>query len=106
MAFIKIRGVLVYLLLNIDPYFYGTFVITYKKDKKVVILKCMDAMYGTMVDSLIYYKKFVKTLKRTIFQINPYDPCVANRLVNDNQQTIYFHVDDCKLIQKDGMVND
>ena len=38
--------------------------------------------------------------------MNPYDPCVANRLVNGLQQSILFHVDDCKLSHKYPEVND
>jgi hypothetical protein len=29
--------------------------------------------------------------------INPYDPCVANKMIEGDQMTICFHVDDCKL---------
>ncbi len=28
------------------------------------------------------------------FEINPYDPCVANKMVNGSQTTIRWHVDD------------
>ena len=29
--------------------------------------------------------------------INTYDRCTANRMVNGKQQTILWHVDDCKI---------
>ena len=51
---IKTRGFLVDLLLEIDPDFYGPFVTTDNKGKNVIIVKCMNAIYGTMVDSLLY----------------------------------------------------
>ena len=70
---IKVRGVLVDLLLKIDPNFYGPFVTTEKRVKKVIVLQCLNAIYGKMVASLIYYKKFLKALKRTVFKLNPYD---------------------------------
>ena len=66
----------------------------------------MNAIYGTMVDSLLYCKKFVKKLKTTGLQLNPYYPCVANLLVNDYQQTICFHVENCNLSQQESKVND
>ena len=66
----------------------------------------MNAIYGTMVASLLYYKKFVKKLKRTGSQLNPYDPCVANRLVNEKNKIICFHVDNCGIIHQDREVND
>ena len=83
MTVIKIRGFLVDLLLEIDPELYGPFVTTDKKGSKVIIVQFMNSIYGTMVAGLLYYKKFVNTLKITGFQLNTYDPCVANRLVND-----------------------
>ena len=56
-----------------------------------------DSLYGTMVASLLYYKKFVKSLKSKGFKLNPYDPCVANKQVKGEQLTVCFHVDDCKI---------
>jgi hypothetical protein len=40
------------------------------------------------------------------FTPNPYEPCVQNRIVNGKQQTICFHVDDCKVSHIDPKVND
>ena len=38
--------------------------------------------------------------------MKPYDPCTANRLVDGKQQTILWHVDDCKLSHVYANVND
>jgi hypothetical protein len=54
-------------------------------------------MYGTMVASLLNYRKFVKSLTNIDFVMNPYDPCVANKMIEGDQMNICFHVDDCKL---------
>ena len=35
------------------------------------------------------------------FKINPYDPYVANKMVNVHQMTIWWHVDDLKVSHKD-----
>ena len=37
---------------------------------------------------------------------NPYEPCVANRLVMSKQHTVRFHVDDLKSSHVDRKVND
>jgi hypothetical protein len=50
-----------------------------------------------MVASLLYYRKSVKSLTDIDFIINPYDPCVANNIIEGKPMTICFHVDDCKL---------
>ena len=33
--------------------------------------------------------------------MNPYDPCVANKIINDSQMTVTWHVDDLKISHKD-----
>ena len=42
------------LLLEIDPYVYGNFVAFDKKGGNLLTVKCLDAIYGIMVMSLIY----------------------------------------------------
>ena len=68
-----------------------------KKGKKQLLVQCLNALYGTMVALLLYYKKFVKSLRSKGFKLNPYDPCVANKQVDGEQLTVCFHVDDCKI---------
>ena len=78
MVTIRVRGILVDVLLGIAPEVYGPYVITGKKGNQSLILTCMNVIYGTMVASLLYYKKFCKSLIACGFKLNPYDPCVAN----------------------------
>ena len=40
------------------------------------------------------YRKLFADLKSLGFEINPYDPCVANKTINGKQMTICWHVDD------------
>jgi hypothetical protein len=56
--------------------------------------------------SLLFYKKLRGDLIETGFEINPYDPCVANRVVDGKQQTVTWHVDDLKSSHVDSKVND
>jgi len=76
---------------------YGPYVSVTKTGQKVLIVECLNAVYGTMVAALLYYKKFVKSLKSQAFKLNPYDGCMANKIVKGKQITIFFHVDDCKI---------
>jgi len=39
----------------------------------------------------------VADLTKDGFELNPYDPCVANKMINGKQMTIGWHVDDCKV---------
>ena len=92
-----IRGPLVDILVSIAPNVYGPYVSTNKTGQKVLIVECLNAVYGTMVAALLYYKKFVKSLTKHELKLNPYDGCVANKTVKGKQMTVCFHVDDCKL---------
>ena len=104
MAFIKIRGVLVDILCDIAPDVYKPYVSKDKKGTKQLLVQAQNALYGTMVASLLYYRKFAKSLTDVGFVLNPYDPCVANKMMARKQMTICFHVDDCKLSHCDKKV--
>ena len=90
-----IRGPLVDVLVSIAPDVYAPYVTTNKMNQNVLIVECLNAVYGTMVAALLYYKKFVKSLKSKGFKLNPYDPCVANKIENGKQVTMCFNVDNC-----------
>jgi hypothetical protein len=107
MAIIRIRGVLVDMLLEIAPDVYGPYVRkTGRNGEKVLTVQCLNAIYGTMTASLLYYRKFCNSLISRGYELNPYDPCVANKIIDGHQMTICFHVDDCKLSHKDPKVVD
>jgi hypothetical protein len=106
MAFIKIRGILVDVLVEIAPDVYKSYVSKDKKGSKQLLVQCQNALYGTMVASLLHYWKFVKSLTEIDFAINPYDQCVANKMIEGDQMTICFHVDDCKLSHRKTKVMD
>jgi hypothetical protein len=106
MAIIKIRGILVDMLLDIAPDVYKPYVSTDRKGTKQLIVQCLNVMYGTMMASLLYYRKFSKSLTSIGFEFNPYDPCVANKKVHGHQMTICFHVDECKLSHISSKAND
>jgi hypothetical protein len=106
MAFIKIRGILVEILQEIATDVYKSYLSKEKKGSKQLLVQCQNAMYGTMVASLLYYRKFVKSLTDIDFVINPYDPCVANKMIEGDQMTICFHEDDCKLSHRKTKVMD
>ncbi len=69
-------------------------------------MQCLNAVYGTMVAALLYYKKFVKNLTKQGYKINLYYGCVANKVVKGKQVKICFHIDDCKISHKSSAVID
>jgi hypothetical protein len=59
-----------------------------------------------MAAALLYYNKFVKSLTKQGFKLNPYDVCVANKTFNGKKITICFHVNDCKISHESSKVVD
>jgi hypothetical protein len=105
-AIIRIRGVLVDWVTKTAPEVNSKYVTVDKKADKVLLVECMNAIYGTMVAGLLYYHKFADSLDQKKFTKNPYDPCVWNKIIEGKQCTICFHVDDCKISHVKSSVND
>jgi hypothetical protein len=101
----KITGVLVDLLVKIAPEVYGPFVVM-ENGKKVLYVQILMVLYGMLMAALLWYKQFRADLEEIGFVFNPYEPCVANRLVMSKQHTVRFHVDDLKSSHVDRKVND
>jgi hypothetical protein len=59
--------------------------VTIKKVKQVLYLHLQKALYGMMKSALLLYRKLVKELEEMGFEINPYDPCVANKLIEESK---------------------
>jgi hypothetical protein len=105
-AVVRIRGPLVDILASIAPDVYGPYMSTNKAGQKVLLVECLNAVYGTMVAALLYYKKFVKSLTKQGYKINLYNGCMANKVVKGMQVTICFHNNDCKISHKSSAVID
>ena len=101
----KITGVLVDMLVQVDPQLYGSHVV-YERGRKVIYVQVMKAIYGMLTASLLWYQKFRKDLEGIGFVFNNYDACIANREKNGSQHTIRFHVDDIMSSHMNPKVND
>jgi hypothetical protein len=93
----RIRGHMVDVLVKVAPRVYGPYVLTDKQGSKQLLVKCLNVIYGTMVASLLYYCKFTRSLKNQGYVMNPYNPCVQNKMIEKKQIMICFHVNDCKV---------
>jgi hypothetical protein len=91
----KITGVLVDMLVNINLELYRPAVMLENR-KKVLYIEVLKAIYGMLEAALLWYKTFRKDLEDSGFIFNPYDQFVANKKVQGSQQTIIFHVDNLK----------
>ncbi len=64
------------------------------KGKPVLYVQLEKEVYGMMKSAILFYQKWVADLMSLGFTINPYDPCVANKIVNGHQLTVCWDVDD------------
>eukprot|EP00977_Amphora_coffeiformis_P023672 scaffold13930_cov161-Amphora_coffeaeformis.AAC.1 len=91
----KIRGQLVAILVEIDP-MYQEFVV-HERGQPILYVHITKAIYGMLVSAMLFYRKLVADLQAYGFELNPYDPCVANKTVKGSQMTVSWHVDDLKV---------
>ncbi len=100
----RLDGILAELMVKVAPSLYRKYVTTNTKGKSVLYVKLEKAVYGMMKSALLFYRKLVADLISLGYTINPYDPCVANTIINGSQMTICWHVDDLFIGHKDPTV--
>ena len=50
-------------------------------NQKVLYVHITQAIYGMLVSTMLFYHKLTKPLLSYSFELNPYDPCVVNKIV-------------------------
>ena len=101
---LKMVGDSVDILCEVNPTFEDSVVI--ENGKRVMYLQLLKALYGCVKAALIWYTLFCTVLKDMGFILNPYDKCVANKMVNKSQCTVVWYVDDNKISHLDSKVVD
>ena len=66
----------------------------------MLYVRLSKVLYGLLGAVLLFYKRLRSYLENMGFEVNPYDQCVANKMVNGSQMTICWHVDDLKVSHK------
>ena len=101
----KIAGVLVDMLVQLNPEIYGPYIV-FEKQQKVIYVQVLKAIYGMLQAALLRYNKFREELEKEGLEFNPYVPCAGNRTNNGSQHMIRFHVDDVISSHINPKVND
>jgi hypothetical protein len=92
-----LRGRLTELMVKTAPNIYRKFISIDNKGNSILYVKLQKALNGCFRSALLFYLKLVKDLETEGYEINPYDPCIANKIVVGTQFTVTWHVDDLKL---------
>ena len=74
--------------------------------KPVLYAELRKALYGMLQSALKFWCQISRDLIDNGYEINRYDWCVANKIINGKQYTIGWHVDDFLLTHEDTRVND
>ena len=101
---IKLQGPIVDILCEMKPE-YLKFVVL-ENGKKTLYMQLMKALYGCIKSALLWYELFTGELREMGFELNPYDKCVANKMINGKQCTIAWWVDDNCLTHLSDIVLD
>jgi hypothetical protein len=66
--------------------------------KQVLYVELQKALYGILQAAILFWENLTGFLNTELgFIVNPYDSCVVNKMVDNMQCTIVWHVDDLKL---------
>jgi hypothetical protein len=93
---LKFEGAMVSMICDIDPK-YKRNIVYGRNGKKYLYAKLTKAVYGTLLGAILFYEKLSKQLVDWGYEPNCYDRCTFNKMVDGNQITIQFHVDDLKI---------
>lgn len=102
---IKIEGRMVELLAMIDPKLYRKYIMV-EKGRPVLYAELCKVLYGMLQAALKFWEQISSDLISLGYEINPYDWCVANKIIDGEQHTVGWHVDDFILTHKNSKVND
>ena len=92
-------GQLAELMETVNPELYRPYV-TMENSKPVLYMEVLKAIYGCLRLALLFYLKLRKDLESSGFEVNPYNLCVANKIVKGTQFTICLHIDNLKASHK------
>ena len=88
-------------MLAADPAIYRLFV-SYETGQAVLHIWLQKVLYGCLKIALLFYERLVGDLEAYGLRINPYDLCVANKMVCGKQLTVFWHVDNLKILYVDA----
>ncbi len=93
-----LKGKLAELMVQVALNIYQKYVTVDRRGMPILYVKIWKALYELLRSPLLFHCKLVNNLEGAGFVLNPYDPCVANKMVNRSQMTVCWHVDDLKVL--------
>ena len=66
-----------------------------------IVCKTKKIFYRLLKNALLFYINLAGNLTNLGFNINLYEPCVVNKLIQGKQMTKFWHVDDLQISHAD-----
>ena len=85
------------MMVQVAPSLYRKYITVDGKGSPLLYVNMEKAMYGLLKSALLFYRQLVSDLIGNGFVQNPYNPCVANKMVDGKQMTVIWHVDGLKV---------
>ena len=83
-----LRRKLAEMMVRIDPALYREYVTYSANGVPMLYARLSKALYGMLRAVLLFYERLRSTLEDMGFKVNPYNPCVANKMVEGGQITV------------------
>ena len=96
---IILTGKMVDLMVEANPTRYKDYGTFDRNSQKVLQLEVKKALYGCMESAMLLWEDITHYLVEEMeFIVNPYNMCVANKVIDGSQCTVLWHVDDFKIL--------
>ena len=93
-------GSLAELMVKLAPQIYIHHMI-YEKGWPVLYVILNKSLYSCLRSGLLFYERLVADMRGKGFELNPYYPCVANKMIGGKKMILYWNVYDLKVSHVD-----
>ena len=83
-----LRRKLAEMMVQVDPIMYSKYVTYSSNGQAMMYVRMSKALYVMIRAALLFYKILRSDIDNMGFEINSYNPCVANKIVSGHQMTI------------------
>ena len=92
-----IRSIPETLIIKVTPEVYGKYMAYYVKFNMLLYVCLIKYLYVIMKVTVLFYMKLVKDPEYIDFDINPYKPCVFNKISGGDQLNLVWYFYDMKI---------
>ena len=84
------------IMMKVTPKIYRMYVIFSIKWEPILYVQIKKSLYGPIRSAKLFYRELVNYIESYGLHINPYDPCLAKKMMNYKQMMVLWHVDGLK----------